>query len=417
MTDEEIAERIRRARRREQTPGRIGRHEVLVDTVRLPGGVVTTVHRVLDGRVTVLRAGADSFREDVALALLDVPAVASGTVEPVAIDVPGLRLDRAVALGPAGDSGLDPELDTRTVTVVAVHHSEIRPGEAEADFHTAISSRGTGLVHHLDDWHRHPAPRADARLLDDWPGGMMRRSAKFHPWQAERMLTRVAPDGPAGVRVEIRSMGGHVLVLRREWDRGVGTLTFPDGTTTPVDLPRHELWARLSPIFLGEEREVPEAPEVPRKPEVLEGREEWRESERREDGADRDGGAQPAGLATVAPGTPELDVLEMRYQTRDHGWAALPRMEALDSCVARLDHHILRAPGNWAVFTSRSDAVIQVECTEAGRLWLETPDPATKQSRGRLVSVREATTLLEILAREDRSAVAELPGVETIAWD
>ena len=29
-----------------------------------------------------------------------------------------------------------------------------------------------------------------------------------------------------------------------------GTLTFPDGTTEPIDLPRHDLWAPLGPIFL-----------------------------------------------------------------------------------------------------------------------------------------------------------------------
>ncbi|MEU4221799.1 hypothetical protein [Actinoplanes sp. NPDC026623] len=61
MTDEEIAGRIARARRREQTPATIGGHAVLLDTIRLPAGVVTTVHRVLDGRITVLRATAGSW--------------------------------------------------------------------------------------------------------------------------------------------------------------------------------------------------------------------------------------------------------------------------------------------------------------------------------------------------------------------
>ncbi|GLW31972.1 hypothetical protein [Actinoplanes regularis] len=378
MTDEEIAERIRQVRRREQRPSVIGGHPVLIETVRLPTGAVTTVHRVLDGRITVLRAGADSFSDDVARALLDVPAVSTGKIEPFPVDVPGLRLDRAVVLGPDLGSGPDRELDERTVTVVAVHHSEILPGEAEADFHRAISSRGTGLVHRLNEWNRHPVPRADARLLDDWPGGLMRRSTRFHPWPAERMLTLVAPDGPAGVRVEIQGMEGHVLTLQRRWDRAVGTLTFPGGASAAVDLPRRDLWARLGPVFLG---------------------------------------ADPAGLVTAAEGVPESDVLELRYQTEDHDSAALPRLESLDSCVARLDRQILRTPGNWAVFTSRSDAVIQVECTDDGRLWLETPDPDTKQSLGRLVTVREATALLEILAREDRSAVAGLPGVEAVPWD
>lgn len=364
MSDEEIVERLRGTRSSEMTPGRIGGHDVHVDSARLPGGVVTTVHRVRDGQVTVVCATAGSFREDVAAALLDVPVDTAG---PVPLDVPGLRLDRALVLGSESD-----------VTVFAVHHSEIRPGEDPKDFETAISSHGTGLVHRIDDWARHPVPRADARLLDDWPGGMMRRSERFHAWPAERMLTHVAPDGPAEVRVEVRGMDGHTLVLQRRWDRGVGTLTAPDGIVTPVDLPRRELWARLGPVFLG---------------------------------------ADLSGLVTVTAGTPETDVLELRYQTEDRGSAELPRMETLEHCVARLDHHILRTPGNWAVFTSRSDAVIQVECTEEGGLWLETPDPDTKRSLGRVVTVKEAAALLETLAREDRSAVADLPGVEIVPWD
>ncbi|MFI1995259.1 hypothetical protein [Actinoplanes sp. NPDC020271] len=388
MTDEEIAARIRQERPGAVTTAVIGGHDVLIDTVRRPGGEVTTVHRVRDGRVTVLRAGAGSFREDVARVLLDVPPVATGTIQPVAVELPGVRLDRALVLGldpvadssggrgdargGPGESGNGPE-----VTVVAVHRSEIRVGESEKEFHGAISSHGTGLAHRLDNWDRHPVPRADARLLDDWPGGVMRRSQRFHPWQAERMLTAVAPDGPAGVRVEVRSMAGHTLVLERRWDRGTGTLTFPDGATVPVDLPRRELWARLGPLFRGE----------------------------------------PGEPVTVVAGTPEPDVLELRYQTEDRGWASLPRMESVGDCVARLDRQIRRTPGSWAVFTSRSDAVIQVECTDDGDLWLETPDPATKQSRGRVVTVAEAAGLLEILAREDRSAVDELPGAQTVDWD
>ncbi|GID92441.1 hypothetical protein ACFQFC_40400 [Amorphoplanes digitatis] len=378
MTDEEIAERIRRARRCDQAPSTIGGHPVLIDTIRLPAGTLTTARRVRDGRITMLRASAGSFREDVARALLDVHPVAPGTVRPIPIDVPGLRLDRALVLGPGEDPELDPELDERTVTVVAVHHSEILPGEAERDLRRAISPHGTGLAHRLDDWNRHPVPRADARLLDDWPGGAIRRSERLHPWQAERILARVAPEGPAEVRVEIRAMDGHALVLQRRWDRGVGTLTYPDGTTAPVDLPRHDLWARLAPIFLGESLD---------------------------------------DLVTVSPGTPETDVLELRYQTLDRGSASLPVLETLDRCTARLDRQILRTPGNWAVFTSRSDAVIQVECTEEGRLWLETPDPSTKRSHGLHVTVQQATTLLEILSREDRSAVTDLPDAETITWD
>ncbi|MEV6350455.1 hypothetical protein [Actinoplanes sp. NPDC051851] len=369
MNDAEIVERL--GRHREMRAATVGGHAVFVDTAAFPAGELTTVHRVRDGRVTVVRAESGSYREDVARVLLDLPLGADGRIRAAPIDLPGLPFDRAIALTDLSAG------EVPCTVVAAVHHSEIRAGEPERDFQAAISSHGTGLVHHIGNWRRTPVARADARLLDDWPGGIIRRSSTLHAWPAERLLTRVAPEGPAGVRVEIHAVGGEVLVLRREWDRGVGTLTLPDGTPTPVDLPRHELWARLGPVFLGD----------------------------------------PAALVTEHSGTPETDVLDLRYQTEEHGWASLPMMETLDHCVARLDRHILRTPGNWAVFTSRSDAVIQVECTAEGLLWLETPYPEEKRSHGRVVTVEEAAALLTTLAREDRSAVDDLPGVEVIGWD
>ena len=130
--------------------------------------------------------------------------------------------------------------------------------------------------------------------------------------------------------------------------------------------------------------------------------------------------ARSAGFGLDAHHAPGYDAIgaralgELVDASRDLYRHALPVMETLDNCVARLDRQILRAPGNWAVFSSRSGAVIQVKCTDDGRLWLETPDPATKQSPGRTVTVEEAATLLEILAREDRSAVADLSGTETV---
>ncbi|NMO49929.1 hypothetical protein HH310_01790 [Actinoplanes sp. TBRC 11911] len=56
--------------------------------------------------------------------------------------------------------------------------------------------------------------------------------------------------------------------------RSAGTLTFPDGESTPVDQPSHELWAWLSPIFMDEDL---------------------------------------TALVTVTAGTPEADVLELQY--------------------------------------------------------------------------------------------------------
>ncbi|MEU4420441.1 hypothetical protein AB0F81_07415 [Actinoplanes sp. NPDC024001] len=377
MTDDEIIERLRTARPFPAVPARIGGHDVRVETVPMPDGATTTVFRVRDGRVTVLRAELGSFREDVAAALLDLPAEPSGVVRAVALHVAGLALDRAVVRGPGVEFPADPVLSARTVSVDVAHRSEVLDGEDAAAFLLTTTGKSLGLP--LHDWNREPLARADARLLDDWPGGPIRRSRRRFPWPAERLLTQIAPEGPSGVRVEIRDVRGYELVVQRRWDRIVGTLTPPGGgTVQEVDVPRRLAWRAFAPIFRGED---------------------------------------VTGLETVIEGAAETDVLEMRYQTEDRGWAELPALHTLEDCEARLSRHIARTPGNWAVFTSRSDAVVQVSCEDGGRLWLETPDAAAGRSRGRFVTGDEAARMLRILASEDRSAVEELGDLETVSWD
>jgi hypothetical protein len=72
--------------------------------------------------------------------------------------------------------------------------------------------------------------------------------------------------------------------------------------------------------------------------------------------------------------------------------------------------------GSWACFGGAAGGVIQIRW-EDGRLWLETPDPSTRTSLGRYVSLTEAEGMVSMLAIEGRVAVSELDGLQRIAWD
>ncbi|MEU4421901.1 hypothetical protein AB0F81_14850 [Actinoplanes sp. NPDC024001] len=447
MRDEEIIERIRIDRRHDATPARIGRHDVVVETVRLGAAVgeLTTVFRVRDGVITLLRAARGTFRADVAATLLDtadrMPGDLGGVVHVAELRADGLALDRAAVFRPS-QAFNDPELASLTVAAVPVHRSEVREGETTAAFEET-----TGKLMRLpvNEWDRQPKPRAHARLLDDWPGGRMRKVKKPGMWPAERLFTEVAPDLGIEVRLEATDVRGHRLVLSRTWDRLTGVLTLASDTEKhassaethagdteshassadthangtepyassadthangtephassadthasgteilasgagrraekhPVDVPRLAAWPALEAIFAG--REV-----------------------------------RPADL-TVA-GTPETDVLDVTFQTAARGWAGAPRLDTLADALSLLTTPGLHTPGDWAAFTSRSGTVVQVRCEDDGRLWLESPDARSSRSLGRHVTVDEASRMVTILAREDRSAVAELGGLSTVSW-
>lgn len=72
--------------------------------------------------------------------------------------------------------------------------------------------------------------------------------------------------------------------------------------------------------------------------------------------------------------------------------------------------------GNFAVFAGQSDGVVQVMWQAGPRLWLESPDPATRCSRGRHVTLTEAAEMIDILARDDRVELERLGDIETIDW-
>ncbi|MEV6299450.1 hypothetical protein AB0M02_08605 [Actinoplanes sp. NPDC051861] len=379
MRDEEIVERITAMRQRDSVPARIGRHDVRMETMRLGAAVgeLTTIFRVRDGAVTLLRADRGSFREDVAAALLDAadetPDELSGRVHVQPLTVDDLRLDRVVAYrSEMGWTG-DPELDAVTTTIAPVHRSEVRPDEPTAAFEDNI---GMLMRLPINTWSRPPKPRADTRQLDDWPGGRMRRSRRTAPWPAEYLFTEVAPDLGSGVRVEASDVRGHRLVVSRSWDRLTGTLTLP-GTDTelPVDVPRLAAWPALAPIFAGGD----------------------------------------VTLATLTgSGRRERDVLDVTYGTEEGG-IEVPALRSLDYCIDLLDV-ILRELESWAVFASRSDAVVQVRCEGDKLLWLETPDAEAGSSVGKYASLDEVVQMLTVLAREDRSAVAELEDLTTVIW-
>jgi hypothetical protein len=383
----EIADLIRQLRGTQVFPATLGRRDVLVETMQGGRGAVTCVYEIRADRVTVLRAIEDSYREDVAIALLDaVDELADpGELGPVArirpMQVEGFGLDRAAVLGPGGHQEFReaPSLARRTVGVVPVQHSEVVDGEDQAAFWFAMSNKGLGLSAY--QWNRDPRPRADIRLLDDWPGGPLRRSRRLTSRRAERLIREEVPNLARGVRMLVRDVRGYELILRRQWDRLVGTATAPhDTTAVEVDLARLAAWDALAPLFQGEDVDL-------------------------------------TALSTATSGEPtEADMLELTYSTQDRGYASLPVLRPLDECVARLSTQIVRSVGNVAVFESRSGVIVQVRVEDGQRLWLETPDPTLGRSRGRHVTLDEAARMLEILAGADRSAVDELGDLRTRDW-
>jgi hypothetical protein len=377
-----IEDQIRQSRAAPAEPGRVGHHDILRETIRLPRGDMTSVYQIRGGRVVVVRALEGSYRDDVAAALLDaVDDLAEGTdLGPVVhlrpINIAGFPLDRAVVLGPAANRCFPgtPTLTARSVQVLPVHRSEVIDGEEGAGFWFAMSAKCLGGIDGL--WARQPRPRAAVRLLDDWPGGPLRRGPSLFSVPARNLMEAYLLELPRGVRALVRDARGYEMVLHREWDRLVGTLAAPDGSPNiNVVVPRHLAWEVFSPLFHG-------------------------------------GNPDPAAFAPVAS-TREANLLEMTYSSRDCGHADLPVPQVLDDCLARVRNQITRDAGNFATFTARSGAVVQVLMEADGRLWLETPSPATHQVRGRHVTIDEAERMITVLARQDRSAVEELGNLET----
>jgi hypothetical protein len=381
-----LVDLIQEGRPNPAVPARVGRHDVLMER----GFVGVFVYQLRGDRILVVHAN-EGYRDDVVAALLDAvddlaDADDLGSIVRLRpIQVPGFALDRAALLGPGcTDFFQNTPLADRGMQVMPVHRSEAVDGEEYESFWPGVIGKNLGIRHH--DWTREPSPRADVRRLDDGVGGLYRRnrssrrSSKPALARARTVFEQHLPALADGVRLSIMDTRGHDLRLHREWDRLRGTLELPGAAEAiDVDIPRLSAWAVFGPLFGGADFE-PAALEVRRPPEhMLTMR--VNDSERRR--YDRDG--HPVSL---------------------------------DECLRWLDA-LAPIDGNFLVFAGRSEGVIQMGWQGPGepRLWLETPEPAHRRSRGRHVTRDEAATMIQALARDDRVAVDDLGDLETVAWN
>jgi hypothetical protein len=375
-----LADLINEGRLSPAVPGRVGRHDVLIET----NFVGTFVYQIRGDRVLMLH-GNKGYRDDVAAALLDAAdGLADGdlgsTVRLIPIDVPGFALDRAALFGP-GHAGFftNKPLADRGMQVIPVHRSEAVEGEESKACWPGVFGRNLAIRHH--DWTREPSPRADVRSLGNWAGGPLPgRAKKPVLMRAELVLKHYLHDLPDGVRLSVNDVRGHELRLHRDWDRLRGTLHIPGRPQlVAIDIPRQAAWAAFGPLFGG-------------------------------------AGFEPAALETQQP--PE-HMLMMRVNDAERRRADDDEHPAsLDECLQWLAA-LAPTDGNYLVFTGRSGGVVQARWEGPGepRLWLETPEPSHGRSRGRHVTRDEAATMIKALARDDRVAVDDLGDLETKAWD
>ncbi|GAA2419997.1 hypothetical protein GCM10010191_33950 [Actinomadura vinacea] len=354
------------------------------------GFVGAFVYQIRGDRVLVVHANK-GYRDDVVAALLDAvddlaDADDLGSIVRLRpIQVPGFALDRAALLGPGHTHFFkNTPLADRGMQVIPVHRSETVDGEEYEAFWPGVIGKNLAVRHH--DWTREPSPRADVRHLDDGAGGLYRRnrhsrrSSKPALVQARTVLQRDLPVLPDDVRLSVMDVRGRDLRLHREWDRLRGTLQIPGkAEVIDVDISRLSAWEVFGPLFGGADFE-PAALEAQRPPEhMLMMRVNDRER-RRHDGDDHP--------------------------------------TSLEECLRWLDA-LAPLDGNYLVFAGRSEGVVQMRWQGPGepRLWLETPEPAHRRSRGGYVTRDEAATMVRTLAREDRVAVDDLGDLETVTWD
>ncbi|RFU37339.1 hypothetical protein DZF91_33380 [Actinomadura logoneensis] len=379
-----LTELIQEDRADPALPARIGRHDVLVER----GFIGTFVYRISGGHVLVLHANR-GYREDVAAALLDAVADLAdagdlgSTVRLRPIEVPGFPLDRAALLGPGHTAFFhDTPLADRGMQVIPVHRSEAVDGEEYETFWPGVIGKNLSIRHY--DWTREPTPRADVRRLDSGVGGPFRRNSRSRRssrpalLKASTVLEQELPVLPDGVRVSVMDTRGHDLRLHREWDRLRGTLRLP-GEEIDVDIPRLAASDVFGPLFGGAEFD-------------------------------------PALFNRPAESEHMLAMSVNDKERRRHDDTERPA--SLDECLRWLDA-LAPTDGNHLVFTGRSGGVVQMRWEGPGepRLWLETPEPAHRHSRGRHVTRDEAASMIEALAREDRVAVDDLGALETVPWN
>ncbi len=124
------------------------------------------------------------------------------------------------------------------------------------------------------------------------------------------------------------------------------------------------------------------------------------------------------GRLAAWPGAPEPDGGDLKVTYCDY-WNDSEQAEAVPMSLGECGRVLLDLTprtGNFATFGGRGGDVIQVMWEDGPRLWLESPDPASRCSRGRYVTLAEAEELIGVLAREDRVDLARLGDVETRPW-
>jgi hypothetical protein len=375
-----LADLISEGRPSPAAPGRIGRHDVLVEK-NFAG---TFVYQIRGDRVLMLH-GNNGYRDDIAAALLDaVDNLAEGdlgsTVRLVPINVPGFALDRAALLGPGhAEFFRNKPLAARGMQVIPVHRSEAADGEECEALWPGLFGKNLAIRHYK--WTREPSPRADIRRLDNVEGGPLPKSRKKPALMpAEMVLKHYLPTLLDGVRLSVMDVRGYELRLHRDWDRLRGTLHIPGRSqTVEVDISRLAAPAVFGPLFGGADFE-------------------------------------PAVLGTQQP---REHMLMMRVNDAERRRTDDDDQPAsLDECLQWLAA-LAPTDGNYLVFIGRSAGVVQLRWEGPGepRLWLETPEPSNGCSRGRYVTRDQAATMIQSLARDDRVAVDDLSDLETRVWD
>ncbi|RKS10792.1 hypothetical protein DFP74_6574 [Nocardiopsis sp. Huas11] len=99
------------------------------------------------------------------------------------------------------------------------------------------------------------------------------------------------------------------------------------------------------------------------------------------------------------------------------GIGGIDSAEPMETAAAReLVHRLTPAEGNFAVFVASDESCVQMMWEAGPRLWMESPFPAQRLSRGRFVTTSEAEEMVRILADERRLALGELGELAVTTW-
>lgn len=111
----------------------------------------------------------------------------------------------------------------------------------------------------------------------------------------------------------------------------------------------------------------------------------------------------------------EPGLLEVTYESMMHGPKAFPAVPMVLPEVLDVLRRLPTRTNSWLCAVSAAEAVVQLRW-ESGGLWVETPHPEDATSTGKYATLDEAVHLLTVLATENRSAIADLPGVTRQPW-